>query len=513
MISSYQCDYLGRHAVLPALMSERDELAHIDGKLRSLDQHISQLTTSRHALLLRSRQLQNSLLPVHNLPVEILSLIFKHLVNALCGKDSDSDYQYRTRLRQAFVLGSVSSHFRHVAFTTPELWRRICLKIINIEAIGRALSLLQHCIALSPSVDICVSEVPFDEEEARSALDILLTQDTTRKIKFFEICSSFHPPDLWTDKFKKVSFPMLDTLSIRLEYSEPLLLDIQALTNMTRLIIYAPWEEHSIIVPPSIQYLSTRYILEEALVPLLYRCPNLIECDITDFADYEDLDADILFTRPLILPYLKRLSSPGINVFTSSSCVENIHLPSLEFLDLQCLEINRFDGPLLLCRNVAATLTTLALTIFSGEPESNVLSQLCRISFPKLKKMTIHCKCWAPLLPHVLDLLEVEDGCHNFKPYRFPALESFIWECTTDAEPHHLLDLLREPKVGKAFYFHIWLHFFRNRQSYQSTPGLLEELRTIISGRQIEVAFGKYEIRGLGVQDNSWGNDASSFVR
>jgi hypothetical protein len=175
-----RCDYLGQHRLPQAskFINGRAELAHIKRKIRSLDQHMSQLTTLRHALLVHSRRLRNSLLPIHNLPVEILSCIFKQLLVALSEHLESLGSQYYRRLRQAFVLGSVSSHFRQVASGTPELWRRMRLRIPNIEAIGKASYLIQHCIALASSLDIFVTGAP-NQEVASSALDALLTPDTT----------------------------------------------------------------------------------------------------------------------------------------------------------------------------------------------------------------------------------------------------------------------------------------------------------------------------------------------
>ncbi|EKM75962.1 hypothetical protein AGABI1DRAFT_131682 [Agaricus bisporus var. burnettii JB137-S8] len=97
-------------------------------------------------------------------------------------------------LRRALVLSSASSHFRHVAFDTPELWNKIPLYKDEGKAIGKVSSLLQHCIARAPNATISVSDKYSDGGggDLRSAIEILFASDTTRKVKALELYSSLH---------------------------------------------------------------------------------------------------------------------------------------------------------------------------------------------------------------------------------------------------------------------------------------------------------------------------------
>jgi hypothetical protein len=496
LVKFQQCDYLDRGTLPPAFASERAELVHIIEQISSLDSHISQLATLRSTLLCRSRQLHNMLLPIHTLPIEILSYIFQQLTHL-----GDHDYsnldRYDECLRRAFVLKSVSSHFRHVAFGTPELWKRIPLLIFHDEAIGKASSLLQFCITLAPSVDISVC-LAVDEEKVRLAFDVLLTPGTMRKVKSLDLSQYYHAPNLWIDKFKGSCCPVLETLSLGLKLDELLVIDMGTLTTVTRLIIYAPWFDHSFIVPPSVQYLDVNYVSQQVLVSLLYQCPNLVECDVTIDIDIEDgFGADTQFTKPLTLPHLKRLSSPPINAIMMNSSVENLRLPSLEYLYLPSLR----RGAILLYRNVSTTLTTLVIGTVDGESDYEDLMQLCRIPVPELRKLKIY---WDYQLPPFTRVLELFDGnSNNSKPHYFPALRSVTLCCHVTLEPHSLLDLLKEWKIGETSYFHI--HFDSYGYGYhQWSPELLEELKSIVGRRQIEVTWGYDKIHELGVRGGSF---------
>jgi hypothetical protein len=510
-VNFQQCSYLDQHTLPHAFASERAELVHINEQISSLDSHISQLTTLRSTLLRRSGQLHNKLTPIHTLPIEILSYIFQELVNShhydypcfdWCEASSHpaivpvSIRSHEACLRQAFILGSVSSHFRHVALGTPEIWKRIPIVITNGEAIDKASSLLQFCITLAPSVDISVC-LAVDEEKVRLAFDVLLTPDTMRKVKSFTLSQYHSPSNLWIDKFKGSCSPVLNTLSLGLELDEASVINMGSLTTVTRLSMCAPLLGHSIIVPPSVQYLDIYYVSQQVLVSLLYQCPNLVELDATIDCDIEDgSDADAQFTEPLTLPHLKTLFSSPVSAFVVESSVENLRLPSLEYLYLPCLR----SGAVLLYRNVSTTLTTLVIGSVDEESDYEDLMQLCRIPVPELRKLKIY---WNYQLPPFTRVLELFDGNSNdSKPHCFPALRSVTLCCHVTLEPHSLLDLLKEWKIGETFYFHI--HFRGYGYGYhQWSPELLEQLKSIVGSRQIEVTWGYDKIHELGVQGGS----------
>jgi hypothetical protein len=428
--------------------------------------------------------------PIHTLPIEILSYIFQQLVYSVHYDHWYFNWYEKCR-RQAFVLGSVSSHFRHVAFGTPELWKRIPLLITNGEAIGKASSLLQHCITLAPSVSISVAGT-LDEEETCSAIDILLTPDTMRKVKSFELYESIHRSDLWIDKFNGSCVPMLDTLRMACD-QQAFTFDLGMLTTVTRLRIHACYLDLSTILPPSVQYLSISDLPQQMLVSLLYQCPNLVECTIDVNTNiHNGLGADTQFTKPLTFAHLKHLTSTNINAIMMNSSVENLRLPSLEFLELECSQGSKFLGVIPLCRNVSATLTTLIIGADPKEFTYDDMFQLWRIPFPKLKKLEFYSLDWACFL-RIIRALALLEASNDSNPHYCPALRSITLRCSDDTEPRSIVDLLKGLRIGEVFYLHI--KFRSHSSNFPKWPSKLrEELRPVLGSRQVEVTWNNDKV-------------------
>jgi hypothetical protein len=213
--------------------------------------------------------------PIDSLPIEILSDIFTRLIRL----DHDADWGlkgYQKCLRQALVLTSVSSPFRYAAFATHDLWMRVPLVIASPEDVEKASSLLRLCTTLAHCVQIFVNETLTDHESARSAIDILLTPDTTLKVKAFHLYESYNSTDLWLSKFQGPSFPILTILNVRAGQMGAITSDLTTLTSLTQLRMdscYSP-----VIVPPSVQYLASINVSQHSFISLLYQYPNLIEC-------------------------------------------------------------------------------------------------------------------------------------------------------------------------------------------------------------------------------------------
>ncbi|KAF7302979.1 F-box domain-containing protein [Mycena kentingensis (nom. inval.)] len=73
------------------------------------------MNATSSSLSLEERKIQNSLANIHKLPYELLSEIMKLVVRHLSGFSMD-------RALDSLRLSNVSSHWRHVALTTPQLW-------------------------------------------------------------------------------------------------------------------------------------------------------------------------------------------------------------------------------------------------------------------------------------------------------------------------------------------------------------------------------------------------------
>lgn len=175
--NSHHCDYLRLH-IAPD-KNEPAELVHINEQITSLDDHILQLNELRRALHRRSCQLRNACSPAYTLPVEVLSHIFQFTIDP--GTDTLlADFKtYSTCLRSALTLSSVSTPFRQVALDTPELWKRIPLKIFKVKNIDKFVSLLRHCTTLSPYVGVSVWEA-LREADIPSVVETLLSSDIAR---------------------------------------------------------------------------------------------------------------------------------------------------------------------------------------------------------------------------------------------------------------------------------------------------------------------------------------------
>jgi hypothetical protein len=481
--TSPKCDYLGSNTAIPyAFASERAELVHVNEQIRLLDGHISQLNALRRALRRRSRQLHNALLPIHTLPIEVLSQIFQHIIDSEDDHDSKYSkyYEYRECLRLAFVLSSVSTYFRDVALCSPELWKRIPLNIINGEAIGKVSSLLQYCMALAPCVSVSISDA-LEREEACSAAETLFTSDMTRKIKAVELTSP-ERLDLWITKLKGSSFPMLDTLDI---FCEDVSLDLRTLNTVTQLRIHELYSDYPITMPPYVRYLDLVSVRPKAIVSILYQCPNLEECFAFEHLFSGDDFAE--FNEPLTLGHLKRLTLCFVTVTATSSSAQNLRLPILEYLRFEVSNATEFSGVFLLCRNVSDTLTTLKIQLSGNvQPEyCDDLYRLCRIPFPMLRKLGLR------FVGSTIRALTLWAGeCGNAEPVYFPSLTALTLDCLdNEMEPRCFLGLLDKWRAGNVSYFHVKVKGHRLCLRDWSQE-LREELRSVVGGRQIGVTWG-----------------------
>lgn len=85
---------------------------------------------------------------------------------------------YRTCLRQSSHTGICVVLFPPRRIWHPGVVEEDTLKDSpGLDVIGNASSLLQHCAALTPSLDIAAVSKADLEEEARSCVDALLTPD------------------------------------------------------------------------------------------------------------------------------------------------------------------------------------------------------------------------------------------------------------------------------------------------------------------------------------------------
>ncbi|XP_006460519.1 hypothetical protein AGABI2DRAFT_117463 [Agaricus bisporus var. bisporus H97] len=492
-----QCDHLRSIITLSVFTSEQTELIHINEQLSSLDRHIAELNTLRRTLHRRTVQLQNQLLPINTFPLEILSYIFQLVVGQ---KDYRRYWEgcYQGCLGQAFVLSSVSSHFRHVAFGTPELWDRISLQIAEDKTIGNISPLLQHCISCAPNISLCISERrSYDDcttTNIRSVIETFITLETTRKVKTFHLHGSTHVSMLLSE-INTTSFPMIEALTISGGRGTNYLreLDFCEMNKLTRLDIGGDWLDFPLFVPPSLQYLHISTVWQKMFVSLLYQCPNLVECSAEIVTELDGPP----FTKPLILKHLKRLRTGAMNALTMSPSLQHLQLPSLESLVLYhsngrpSLDIVQF------CCSVSATLTSLSIHIRSTTLDYEDLHQLCRFSFPKLRNLRFTSLYVKPLMSAIHSLSPLDTESNNPRPLNLPALEFIIFKSPwAEGDPRILLDLLKNWWSDEALHLHVHLKPFVSPCECETdwTPALREELRLIKGSRQMKITWGHNEI-------------------
>ncbi|KAF7783247.1 hypothetical protein Agabi119p4_2623 [Agaricus bisporus var. burnettii] len=285
---------------------------------------------------------------------------------------------------------------------------------------------------------------------------------------------------------------MIETLLISCGYEIEALsardFDFGTLDTVTRLRIYAPAPvtlKFPIIVPPSVQYLELSEVPQKVFVSLLYQCPNLVECS----ADVrKELDGPP-FTKPLILNHLKRLDTGAMNAIVMSSSVQHLLLPSLEFLRLDYLSECSLDI-VPFCRSVSATLTSLTIRMHSATSDYEGLYQLCRSTFPKLRDLKFDSEYFTPLMSAIRALSPLDGDCNNLRPLHLSALESISWY--SDAlgmAPRILLDSLKNWWSDEALHLHLEFYGYSRSQQEDWTPGLREELRSIVGRHQIEIIW------------------------
>lgn len=239
---------------------------------------------------------------------------------------------YSTCLSQALTLSVVSSHFRHVAFCTPDLWKRVPINAGG--KIDRVSAAVQHCMLLAPYVKASVREGGLDGEAAFSVIETLLTPEMAQKVMALDLRCSTNPT-LWLNKLQVSSFPILDCLIIETGVygmcREVSIFDIGALNSVTKLILKAPQLGLPVGIPSCVQVLSLNEVPQEVQISILYQCPNLVEC----FSWYADSYPDSTgFANPLTLKNLKRLNWRTDRGLEITSSVENLQLPALQILVL-----------------------------------------------------------------------------------------------------------------------------------------------------------------------------------
>ncbi|EKM81368.1 hypothetical protein AGABI1DRAFT_127374 [Agaricus bisporus var. burnettii JB137-S8] len=313
-------------------------------------------------------------------------------------------------------------------------------------------SLLQHCIARAQDVTICVCS----GRDGFEYIETLLTLDVTRKVKAFHDLSY---ESSRISKLNRTSFPMIETLLISCGYKIEALsardFDFGTLDTVTRLRIYAPLApvtlKFPIIVPPSVQYLELSEVPQKVFVPLLYQCPNLVECS----ADVrKELDGPP-FTKPLILNHLRRLDTGAMNAIVMSSSVQHLLLPSLEFLRLDYLSESSLDI-VPFCRSVSATLTSLTMRMHLATSDYEI---------------------FYALMSAIRALSPLDGDCNNLRPLHLPALESISWY--SDAlgmAPRILLDSLKNWWSDEALHLHLEFYGYSRSQQEDWTSGLRIEV-------------------------------------
>ncbi|XP_006458739.1 hypothetical protein AGABI2DRAFT_115762 [Agaricus bisporus var. bisporus H97] len=488
--SLHQCDYLRPHST--AYGSNLAELVHLNEQIGSLDNHIHRLTELRHTLRSRANQLQNLCSPAYALPTEVLSHIFCQMVDPGVDSLEASAEVYKKCIRQSLVLSSVSARFRRVAFGTSELWKRVLLDITD-EAVDCLVSMLQHCVTHAPYLDIIIYAGGSDIGELSTYYSSLFLPEIVCKVKAFQLLH-YDDFEIWIEKLS--SFPILDTLVITQSYPEMDTgsnFNLGALTSVTRLGLHCIHLYKPFTLPPSVQVLLTVNVPQHVLVSFLHRCPNLVECSTIlpamAIGDEEE------FAAPAVLNYIKRLSW-DIEYPSCIEFIQNIHMPSLEVLELEHHHYTKFELVHLLCCNVSMSLTTLILTTWASNFDQDDLHRFFRLPFPRLHTLEF---CRRDTETDILDIIQglrpdYEVGRDLKNPY-LPSLRSLTLGYAMGEDLFRsLLALLQEWRIGETSYFHIKVASTDVFTDQACAPQLQKELISVVGNRQIGMTWGSEKL-------------------
>ncbi|XP_006458754.1 hypothetical protein AGABI2DRAFT_115776 [Agaricus bisporus var. bisporus H97] len=430
--------------------------------------------------------------PIYKIPVEVLTQIFQQVV------DVDADIldlplqESYSSIGLAITLSSISFGFRQVALRTADLWRRVTFKKVD-KCIHHFSPLLRHSSSRADHLDLTIY---FNKNPHRDIIrlvaEILCFPAIRPKVKalrldcYVELCR-------WGNLDTKLtSFLNLDTLIIALDrHDRGSELHLSAVPLRRLHISGGSWFLKSISLHPSVQVLHLDSVpLQGMVMDVLKTCPNLVECSLS-LHYWESIRSRILFSNPIILQHLRRLSLPIHHDICTVESLRDLKLPALEFLKLGFHDHSMISPSnlTLFCRHVSTTLKSLSID-FSDSWEYGGFRRLFELPFPNLEHLELCTTVPKCLADAVRALIPAEDGNNDlyFPRLCVLALEYPIQKGDVFGPlPGLVLDLLNTWKVGETSNFH--LDFKTNKcfgrvVDRMWSPELREELKLMVERRQ-----------------------------
>jgi hypothetical protein len=460
------------------MLSPEQELAHI--------QCFPRLESSRdarfHLNAIRS--------PIYRVPIEVLSQIFQQVVNVGADTlDLQSQESYYS-IGRAITLSSISFGFRQVALGISDLWRRVTFKKVD-KCIHHFGPLLRHSSSLADYLDLTIY---FNDNPRRDVIrivaDVLTSPAIRPKVKalaldcHIELCR-------WEDwDTRLTSFLTLDTLTIALDrHDRGSELHLSNIPLRRLHISGGSWFLKSISLHPSVQILHLDSVpLQGRVMDVLKTCPNLIECSLS-LHYWESTRSRMLFSNPIILTHLRRLSLPIHHDICTAESLRDLKLPALEFLKLSFHDHSmiRPSNLILFCSHVATALKSLSID-FSEIWEYNDFRQLFNLPFLNLQRLELHTTTPKGLVDAVRALIP---GGRN--DLYFPHLHALTLKYPTQTSdgfellPELVIGLMNTWSAGETSHFH--LDFDIDRGSRRAVdrlwiPELREQMKLIIESRK-----------------------------
>jgi hypothetical protein len=347
--------------------------------------------------------------------MEILSLIFRHTCpvgfpDSLKDDPRDSpepvdedSWQSETINRQPVSLSWVSSYWRHVALTTPQLWATVGLALSH-RTVHRNVSLLQHHITLTGN--LCISVVlSFEEGNAislpneqgqrmRAALTNTLFS-SPNALKIGSLWVRCIPND-WLELLKYL--PRLCALGINGNCEAfKTKLEVYTHTLHTLSLSMVDFERSLLKLPRTIRKLQLWGTSAELNHSLLQNCPNLIECQAFDVSGYwhsENWVPPRFFETPLTLTYLETFTWDICVGIADGSALKTLCLPRLKTLRLMSSHLGYDgggleDGVIPFIHKHSGTLCSLELEDFVHQHDDHWLDLLFQYAMPCLQTVRV----------------------------------------------------------------------------------------------------------------------------
>lgn len=428
-INTSICPHCG-HSKLdtsPSKHTTPGDIAFIHAETQRLDALIEQLTTRRAALL---RKLNYTQSVTYSLPPELLSTIFQYAFPPPSFKpriqleslEADDPVSPRTthdvlpdppareeRVATPIALGAVSSYWRQVAWSTPQLWSSLDLRPTNSGTVARSVTLLQLYAQNAGSAGLHLQVVfhwgvvlgRSDDafaELAQPLTDVLFSTELVPRIRTLVLSN---PPVAWMSQLT-TGFENLETFALvttvpALEMTDIVLSNVPALRRVSLRGL-----KGEVVLPSStIHTLTLREMPIDRMVQLLLSSPNLV--------DYYAIDCERaratrsttwLLSNDFSLEHLERFEWSGLYDRWTRKLLQHLRLPSLTYLHLN-EDLPTFEPDIMnFFTHLPPSMTTLHLSRFW---DYTTLSDLFT-HLPQVQKLILD-NCEYEVIPEVLELL------------------------------------------------------------------------------------------------------------